>query len=45
MIMGKNKDYYMALPYKEILVKDPAGGYVAYIDELKGCITQGCFNH
>lgn len=39
--MDKNIDYYMALPYQETIEADPAGGYVGYVKELKGCITQG----
>ena len=38
--MKKNIDYYMSLPYREIIEADPAGGYVGYIPDLKGCITQ-----
>ena len=36
----KNLEYYMALPYQERIVADKSGGYVGYIPELKGCITQ-----
>ena len=39
--MNKDFDYYMALPYQEIITADPAGGYVGHIEELPGCITQG----
>ena len=38
--MKKDLTYYMALPYREVIEADPAGGYVGYIPELKGCITQ-----
>ena len=38
--MDKDVKYYMALPYREIIETDPAGGYVGYIPDLKGCITQ-----
>ena len=35
-------DYYMSLPYKiEILKDTDEEGYVAFIPELKGCITTG----
>lgn len=36
----KTLDYYMALPYQEVIVAAKEGGYVGYIPELKGCITQ-----
>lgn len=36
----KTIEYYMALPYQEIIVAAREGGYVGYIPELKGCITQ-----
>ena len=39
--MEKNLAYYMRLPYREVMECDPAGGYVGYIPELRGCITQG----
>ncbi|WP_276624092.1 type II toxin-antitoxin system HicB family antitoxin [Syntrophomonas wolfei] len=38
--MNKDLDYYMALPYKVVLVPCDEGGYVAEIPDLKGCITQ-----
>ena len=38
--MNKNIDYYMSLPYQEVIVAAKEGGYVGYISELKGCITQ-----
>jgi antitoxin HicB len=37
--MTKNLDYYMNLPYKEIVKKDN-GGYIGYIPDLKGCVSQ-----
>ena len=39
--MKKTLDDYMGLPYREVIEADPAGGYVGYIPELRGCITQG----
>jgi antitoxin HicB len=34
-------DEYLALPYTVRIVRDPdAGGYVASVDELPGCLTQ-----
>lgn len=38
--MKKDMNYYMSLAYREIIEADPAGGYVGYIPDLKGCITQ-----
>jgi antitoxin HicB len=38
--MKKNTDYYMKLPYKEIIEAASEDGYVGYIPDLKGCITQ-----
>ncbi|MHB8575415.1 MAG: type II toxin-antitoxin system HicB family antitoxin [Dehalococcoidia bacterium] len=32
---------YLALPYSARVVSDPTGGYVATVDELPGCVTQG----
>ena len=40
MVKNKTIDYYMALPYQEVIVAAKEGGYVGYIPELKGCITQ-----
>jgi antitoxin HicB len=37
--MKKNLNYYMNLKY-EIIVKPDEDGFVAYIPELPGCITQ-----
>ncbi|MDP9729815.1 type II toxin-antitoxin system HicB family antitoxin [Alicyclobacillus sp. TC] len=40
--MEKNLDYYLSLPYSLVIIPDPiSGGYVAKINELPGCITQG----
>ena len=39
--MKKDLDYYMRLPYQEVIVAAKEGGFVGYIPELKGCITQG----
>lgn len=36
----KNIDYYMKLPYRIIIKPSVEEGYVAYIQELEGCITQ-----
>ncbi|MHA6712117.1 type II toxin-antitoxin system HicB family antitoxin [Dehalococcoides mccartyi] len=33
--------YYKGLNYQIILTTDPAGGYVASINELPGCLSQG----
>lgn len=39
--MTKNLAYYMSLPYTLIVIPDTEdGGYVAWIKELDGCITQ-----
>lgn len=34
-------DDYMSVPYKEVIEPAEEGGYVAYIPDLPGCITQG----
>ena len=40
--MKKDLSYYMSLPYRIEIIKDPdENGYVAFIPELKGCITTG----
>lgn len=40
--MKKNLAYYMSLPYKIEIVRDTdEEGYVAFVPELKGCITTG----
>lgn len=36
----KDFDYYMKLPYQIVIKPSVEGGYVAYIPELEGCITQ-----
>lgn len=38
--MKKNLQYYMSLPYREVIEADPSGGFVGHIAELPGCITQ-----
>jgi predicted RNase H-like HicB family nuclease len=39
--MTKTLDYYLSLPYTiEVVPDKEAGGYVAWIKELSGCITQ-----
>lgn len=40
MAEKKTLEYYTALPYQEVIVAAKEGGYVGYIPELKGCITQ-----
>jgi len=39
----KTKDvkYYMNLPYRIVIQKDPYGGFFAEVEELQGCMTQG----
>jgi len=37
----KNFDYYMSLPYTMIMKPSLEGGFVAKINELPGCLTQG----
>ena len=37
----KDVNYYMNLPYKIIIQKDPHGGFFAKVEELEGCMTQG----
>ncbi len=39
-MMKKDLQYYISLPYEEIIETDPNGGFVGYIKELPGCITQ-----
>lgn len=36
----KDLAYYKSLPYKEVIEADPDGGYVGYVPEMRGCITQ-----
>ena len=39
--MSRTLDYYLSLPYTMEIVPDTEdGGYVAWIKELEGCITQ-----
>lgn len=38
--MAKDMAYYMSLPYQEVITVAKEGGYVGYIPDLKGCITQ-----
>ncbi|MGN0950187.1 MAG: type II toxin-antitoxin system HicB family antitoxin [Mitsuokella sp.] len=38
--MTKDLKYYLSLPYRKIIVPAKEGGYVGYIPELNGCITQ-----
>jgi antitoxin HicB len=37
---AKSLDHYLTLPYSVRVVRDPAGGYVADVEELPGCVTQ-----
>lgn len=37
----KDLEYYMGLSYTIIIKPAKDGGYIAYIKELPGCITQG----
>lgn len=39
--MNKDLEYYMNLPYQEVIKSSADGGYVGYFPELPGCITQG----
>lgn len=40
-MLNKSLEYYLALPYTiEIIPDVDAGGYVARVKELPGCITQ-----
>lgn len=38
--MKKDLAYYMSLPYQEVIIAANEGGYVGYIPDLKGCVTQ-----
>ena len=38
--MKKDLAYYMSLPYQEVIIAAKEGGYVGYVPELKGCVTQ-----
>lgn len=40
MIMNKDLNYYMSLPYKVEIYPCSERGYVAEIPDLPGCITQ-----
>lgn len=37
----KDVEYYMNLPYRIVIQKDPYGGFFAEVEELQGCMTQG----
>jgi antitoxin HicB len=37
----KDVKYYMNLPYRIVIQKDPYGGFFAEVEELQGCMTQG----
>ncbi len=38
--MKKDLAYYMSLPYQKVIIAAKEGGYVGYIPDLKGCVTQ-----
>lgn len=38
--MPKDIEYYMRLPYQEVIEANPNGGYVGYIKDLRGCISE-----
>ena len=38
--MEKDLNYYLSLPYREVIKTAKEGGYVGYIPELRGCVTQ-----
>ena len=38
--MKKDLAYYMSLPYHDVIKAAKEGGYVGFIPELKGCVTQ-----
>lgn len=41
-LTNKRLSYYMSLPYKLEIVKDPdEGGFVSYYPDLPGCISSG----
>ncbi|RFT37749.1 toxin-antitoxin system HicB family antitoxin, partial [Bifidobacteriaceae bacterium NR015] len=41
-LTNKTLSYYMSLPYKLEIVKDPdEGGFVSYYPDLPGCISSG----
>lgn len=37
----KGLDYYLGLPYRVCIERDPEGGFVVTVPELPGCISQG----
>jgi antitoxin HicB len=39
--MSKSVEYYMNLPYKIELQRDPEGGWFVQVKELPGCMSQG----
>jgi antitoxin HicB len=39
--MLKSVDYYMNLPYRIELQRDPEGGWFVQVKELPGCMSQG----
>ncbi len=41
MGIKKNLEYYMNLPYKIIIQKDPYEGFYSEVEILDGCISQG----
>lgn len=41
----ENINYYLGLPYTEVLRRDEEGDFVAKIDELPGCIAHGKNKH
>ena len=38
--MKKDLGYYMSLPYREVIKSAKEGGYVGYVPDLRGCVTQ-----
>ena len=37
----RSVDDYLSLPYTVRVTADPTGGFVAAVEELPGCVTQG----
>lgn len=37
----KDIKYYLNLPYRIIIQKDPDGGFFSEVEELEGCMSQG----
>ncbi len=37
----KDLNYYMSLPYRITVVREPGAGYFAKVEELPGCMTEG----